>query len=83
VRIGVDLGGTNTLYLLNAGSGNFGVKTTFDLVLIVALVVPLAIGLLYVVGLRLLAYPLWIAWAINLLPCAFLIYMVCCFRIQF
>ncbi len=72
-----------SIYLLNAGSGDLGVKTTFDLVLIVALLVPLLIGVLYFLGVRLPAYPLWIAWAINMLPCAFLIYMVCCFRIQF
>ncbi len=43
---------------------------------------PLAIGLIYLARARVAGYPLWIAWAANWLPLAFIAIMLCCFNLE-
>jgi hypothetical protein len=55
----------------------------FDIIVTVMHGFPLLVGLALLFGARLPRALFWIAWAINLLPLAFLIFMACCFRLEF
>jgi|SRR6516162_3557953 len=51
-------------------------------VFLLAVMIPIVVGVIYLAAPRRVAYPLWIAWLINWLPLALVTFMVCCFKIE-
>ena len=72
-----------TAYLLKVENEGGGPSSSPAQVALFLLLLSGVIGISYLAGARLPAFPLWIAWAINLVPLAFIIFIVCCFRLQF
>ncbi len=72
-----------TAYLLKVENGGVGPSGSPEYLALFLLFLPCGIGISYLVGARWPAFPLWIAWAINLVPLAFIIFVVCCFKLDF